>query len=574
MSDLFNRLFDTTPYNRLSDINRARITYGTVLVFAVVYTLAVFAVPFQGPFETEGYMTIGQRLAQPALYPFYLVTTLVFYGLGLLTWVGVVAGRLNQVSLGPALMVFLGLGPIAVFNNVALSQNIMLVMLGVLAAALLDGRRGLLVSTPIYYIAMIAGYGAFVGQSSFNLLPNLLVMVFVSLAMSALLYLFLWVSRVSQTEAELDASQRRLQLAQLTTQITTTLAEVDDLEGELGRIVEEIRTNFPVAYHVQIFLIDETGRIARLAASTGEVGQRLLASGHALPVGSVSVIGQATQRQEAIISVVDPTDANSIHRPNDLLPETRLEAALPMLVGGRNLGALDLQSTDPKALGEDDVATLQAVANSIAVAIDNTRLIQQTQQRLDENQRLLSQMGDTQNEIERLNRELTRKMWADYLHKQQAAVNIDLDYESGGIASGDELSAAIMEAVKAQDVVRREENGQVIVAIPLRVRGEVIGAMEFEVENDLLPEDLEMLNEVGERLGLAAENNRLYEDSQRVAQREALVNQIGTRIQSANSVDATLSEAARSLRHALKARRVAIQLATDVPDSTGTASKQ
>ncbi|MEL7234608.1 MAG: hypothetical protein AAGK74_08930, partial [Chloroflexota bacterium] len=93
-----------------------------------------------------------------------------------------------------------------------------------------------------------------------------------------------------------------------------------------------------------------------------------------------------------------------------------------------------------------------------------------------------------------------------------------------------------------------------------RVRGEVIGAMEFEIGDDLSQEDLDMLGEVGERFGLAAENNRLYENSQRTAQREALVNEIGTRMQSANSVEATMTEAMRSLSDALKAKRVSIQL--------------
>jgi GAF domain-containing protein len=71
---------------------------------------------------------------------------------------------------------------------------------------------------------------------------------------------------------------------------------------------------------------------------------------------------------------------------------------------------------------------------------------------------------------------------------------------------------------------------------------------------------MDMLGEVGERLGLAAENNRLYENSQRTAQREALVNEIGTRIQSANSVEATMTEAMKSLSDVLKAKHVSIQL--------------
>jgi GAF domain-containing protein len=76
----------------------------------------------------------------------------------------------------------------------------------------------------------------------------------------------------------------------------------------------------------------------------------------------------------------------------------------------------------------------------------------------------------------------------------------------------------------------------------------------------LSAEDLAMMEEVSEQLGLAAESNRLYETSQRIAQREALVNEISTRLQSGTSVEMTLTSAARSLKDVLKANRVAIRL--------------
>jgi GAF domain-containing protein len=88
--------------------------------------------------------------------------------------------------------------------------------------------------------------------------------------------------------------------------------------------------------------------------------------------------------------------------------------------------------------------------------------------------------------------------------------------------------------------------------------------MEFEVdENDSLSaEDLGLIEEVSEQLGLAAETNRLFETSQRLAQREALVNEIATRLQTSSSVNMTLTTAAQSLKEALKASKVAIRLGT------------
>jgi GAF domain-containing protein len=100
------------------------------------------------------------------------------------------------------------------------------------------------------------------------------------------------------------------------------------------------------------------------------------------------------------------------------------------------------------------------------------------------------------------------------------------------------------------------------VAIPLRVRGRVIGAMEFELDDDdeFDPDDLELVQEISERFGLAAENTRLVEESQRMAQREALINELSSRFQSARDVEATLAEAARSLSETFMAERVSIRL--------------
>ena len=93
--------------------------------------------------------------------------------------------------------------------------------------------------------------------------------------------------------------------------------------------------------------------------------------------------------------------------------------------------------------------------------------------------------------------------------------------------------------------------------------------MEFELDasGNLSAEDMNLLEEVGEQLGLAAETTRLFQGTQRLAQREALVNEIATRLQTSNNVETALTEAARSLRDALRAQKVAIRLGP--PPSNG-----
>lgn len=122
-------------------------------------------------------------------------------------------------------------------------------------------------------------------------------------------------------------------------------------------------------------------------------------------------------------------------------------------------------------------------------------------------------------------------------------------------------------------LIQKQTRDGVTVSIPLRVRGLVIGAMEFEIEGSepLAPEDVDLVEAVAERFGLAVESTRLYAESRRVAQRESTLNEIGSRLQRSNSIDTVLAEAARGLQTSLGASRVAIRLGAP-PKTNGGAS--
>lgn len=552
-------LFETSQYEKISDVNRARVAYVSVVLFPLLFTGYAFAIPFNVPTDAL-FVTYFQRVLNGQ--PLFVGGFFAFYIVTVWTYLGVRRGAINNlaVALGPSIMIYLSAVWIGVLNNVVFAQNAFLLLPPVMIATLLAGERGFLMMVPITYLALIVGYVPFIGVEPANRPGNLILMLIVVTALISLMFTFLRTIETRRVESESETSRRRLQLAQLTTRITQSITEISDLDIALNQLVEEVRDSFPRAYHVQIFLVGSEGRIARLVASTGSVGRDLLARRHSLPVGSLSVIGQVTERTEPVIGEVGGT--NSVHKPNDLLPNTRLEVAFPLVVGEQILGALDVQSLTAPRFTDEEMITLQAIANSIAVTINNNHLLREREQQLRENQRLVAQMQTAQSEVERLNRELTTSIWTDYLQKQDQKLNVDIDFEQNQIQSAAEFTEAIRTAIENGDITRRQENGHYVVAVPLRVRGEVIGAMEFEVDDELNVEDFDMLREVGERFGIAAETSRLYQTSQRVAQREALVNQISTRIQSGNSVQGTMAEAARSLRDALKAKRVVIHLGT------------
>jgi signal transduction histidine kinase len=90
---------------------------------------------------------------------------------------------------------------------------------------------------------------------------------------------------------------------------------------------------------------------------------------HKLAVGGNSMIGACTALNEARISL--DVDSEKVWYPNPVLPDTRSEMALPLAIGDRVIGAVTVQSIEGAAFSDEDVSSLQAMANQLAIAIDN-----------------------------------------------------------------------------------------------------------------------------------------------------------------------------------------------------------
>lgn len=171
-------------------------------------------------------------------------------------------------------------------------------------------------------------------------------------------------------EDRVQARTRQIRTAAEVARAVTSIPTLDDL---LRRGVDLIKDRFEY-YHASIFLLDDSRKWAVLRESTGEIGEALKARGHQLEVGSQSVIGWVTENNTP--RVVSDVQDDPIHFKNELLPETRSEAAVPLQVGGRVLGALDVQSTDPDAFKPEDLEVLQTLADQLSAAIQNAHLAQ------------------------------------------------------------------------------------------------------------------------------------------------------------------------------------------------------
>ncbi len=166
---------------------------------------------------------------------------------------------------------------------------------------------------------------------------------------------------------------------QLATAAEVARAATATLKTEelLARTVELIRERLGY-YQVSIFLVDDSGQEAVLREATGEAGARLKASGYRLRVGSGSLIGWVIANQKPRVAM--DVSADAVYLKDEHLPDTRSEAAIPLRVGARTVGALDVQSREPNAFQESDVQVLQTLADQIAVGVENGRLFSRQSQ--------------------------------------------------------------------------------------------------------------------------------------------------------------------------------------------------
>lgn len=174
---------------------------------------------------------------------------------------------------------------------------------------------------------------------------------------------------------ENQSRSRQLEAAAEVSRAATSLLALDEL---LNKTVNEILRAFPNIYHAQVFLLDDNNENAVLRASTGQAGRQLLSIRHSLPVGSASIVGQATSTGEyALIRDTDRTQSGAAWRPNQYLPETRAELAIPLRLGTRVIGTLDVQSKVVDAFTPTDIPVLQTMADQMASAIENARAFEQ-----------------------------------------------------------------------------------------------------------------------------------------------------------------------------------------------------
>jgi GAF domain-containing protein len=152
-------------------------------------------------------------------------------------------------------------------------------------------------------------------------------------------------------------------------EVSRRLAAILEPRQLAGEVVNEVRNAFDY-YYAQIYLLDEADENLVIAGGTGEAGASMLARGHSVSRGR-GLVGRAADTNATVL--VPDVSQEEGWLPNDLLPETKTEAAVPIAVGNRVLGVLDVQHNLVNGLTEEDVTLLESIAGQVAISLQNAQ---------------------------------------------------------------------------------------------------------------------------------------------------------------------------------------------------------
>jgi putative methionine-R-sulfoxide reductase with GAF domain len=188
-------------------------------------------------------------------------------------------------------------------------------------------------------------------------------------------------ARLREMVGDLEARTRALETSAAVSRRLSTILDQKQLVAE---VVAQVRQAFDY-YHVHIYLVDEGNQDLVMAGGTGEAGRAMLAAGHKLPRGK-GLVGRAAETNTVVL--VPDVAQEEGWLPNPLLPDTRAEVAVPIAVGERVLGVLDVQQNVVGGLGESDASLLRSITGQVAIALQNIRLLSETRQKAEREARV------------------------------------------------------------------------------------------------------------------------------------------------------------------------------------------
>lgn len=556
MIELLRWLFQVRyPYVSTVERERSSTLLSITLLLGGLWVIAILTVVLPQLFDAA---------VDPLLNAFYILMLLPF---GLIITL-IQLGRL-RAAIAIFMLLTFSFAP-AVLYSVDDPLIVVLLMLPLLSGMVLLPRRlqvGLIVVLGAVFAARLAIQSGFTRTVRFSPAENITndLIVFGSIFGLAAVFTLI-VSNITERFSRRTANARAFLSA--VGSFRGSVSGIYDDEPIFIRVLELVQQALGYTL-ASAYRLNESGSFTRIRIG-GAIGD-IIRTDIRLSE-DLSGVGEAARRLETTIVSNLESGTRSAH----ILAPARWSMSVPIVREGVLLGVLDVQTAQPNGFTDDERDGFLILAEQIAGALFDAREFQEFQRLSREQDEQLERYREQLGQVEQRGRQALATAWDRYVQVRTAAGELgsfgfDLARTPSGSAllPASDLPPDIREALASGGDIHigHNERGQIVHA-PVIFRGEVLGAMTFQLPQDrvLSERQIEMLRAITSRLGVALENNRLFEQSQALAQRERRASEIGSLLISATDIESVLNLAARSFNEALGAISTRVIVETPDPD--------
>ncbi|MDQ2712565.1 MAG: SpoIIE family protein phosphatase [Acidobacteriota bacterium] len=336
--------------------------------------------------------------------------------------------------------------------------------------------------------------------------------------------------------------RERADLLDFLLEVSTVTSETLDLDRLLSNVAEIVKDVIPYELFA-ILLYNERSRTLRMRYSIGHRDE--IAKNLNIRLGEGITGSTASSRQSILVG-----DVRKDTRYLNALDAVRAELAVPMLVRGKLVGVIDLQSTRLNAFAEQDRALLTLIATRVATAIDNARLYRRVERQnrtlrvlahvsqefssildIDE---LLTKIASTVHALITFDafsvflvdteRKLLRCRFSQRYDERTTVDNIELGKGVTGAAAQTRQVIRVPDVSRDERYIASHPEVRSEVAVPLVLHDRVIGVLDLESTRlSFFSEDhTRALGLLAPQIATSVENARLYEE---LSQRENRLDQ-------------------------------------------------
>ena len=536
------------PYNNIFDDYRARVLLNLIWIGLILWILWVLIGVLPNIFFADSGFELPES-SQTVLNTFTFTGLFVFLGVYFL----IQRGNLQVAIIVYLLFLIIMLLP--VLNNPERLSIALLLIPNILAGILLRWQGIGITGMLTIFLMLISSVNQAQSVQPVTLIPAdialnnfILIAVLISLTVGG----FIFLNNILRNFALDSDSMTNINKISQFGQNLSNNEEISTLTEAIRFVTNQLGYSF-----ARIYLF--TDRLHPTQSIRLGLGVQQTIIDDDIQLGDASAITMAVRENTSIVITPASPELVRYH----LLPLSQAGLVVPIIYKNSFIGVLDIQRENQTTFSQNEVTQIEVFTHQLAQIVYYNRSLSGLQSDLQSQQQMIDTLRQRASSNQLLDQENTIETWNTYIHERgESIIGYDLDGKSGEIAAVSDLPDSVRQTLEKGELSIVEEGNKQILRVPIQLGGRTLGAMVFSVSKGKVIDrnQINMLTNIANRLAVALENRRLFEQSQAQVERETKANEISNILLSSTDLQTVLDLAAENFNEVLGAIQTQIHL--------------